>query len=123
MDKQLHMLTSLENELKELQRQAKQYEEQYRSTRKKLEAARLADEMDRQQITNIRTVQAAAPPQEPIPTHRKIKLAIGVMLGLAAGMAVTLGSEYLGQGLTTPSIAQKRLNLPVLTSVSNKRFD
>ena len=121
LDNQLHMLASLENELKDLQRQARQYEEQYRNTLKKLEVAHLADEMDRQQITNIRTVQAAKPPTEPIQTHRNVKLTIGLMLGLAAGVVVTLGSEYLGQGLTTPTIAEKRLHLPVLTSVSNKQ--
>ena len=48
---------------------------------------------------------------------------IGVMLGLAAGIVVTVGTEYLGQGLTTPPIAEKRLNLPVLTSVASKRMD
>lgn len=79
--------------------------------------------MDRQQITNIRMVQPASPPSEPLQTHRKVKLIIGVMLGMAAGIVVTVGSEYLGQGLTTPTIAETRLNLPVLTSVANKKID
>ena len=122
MDTDLQALADKEKELRELQRELARSENNYQTYITKLEETRLVDEMDRQKIANIRVVQAATVPVEPVKPRKRLYIALGVLFGAFAAVGLVFFSEYIGQGLSTPESVERRLGLPVLVTVPVKRL-
>jgi uncharacterized protein involved in exopolysaccharide biosynthesis len=122
MDTDLQALADKEKELRELQRELARSEHNYQVYITKLEETRLIDEMDRQKIANISVVQAATVPVEPVKPRKRLYIALGVLFGAFAAVGLVFFSEYIGQGLSTPEMVERRLGLPVLVTVPIKRL-
>lgn len=103
--------------LRELERDVAVKLENYRSYLSKLQAFKLSDEMDQSKVSNISVVQTADIPIKPIRPIKILNLAMGVLLGMLAGIALAMLKEYLSQQITTPEAAEKRLGLTVLATI------
>ena len=111
-----------ETELQNLQREAENNEKNYNIYVTKLEEALISDEMDRSKIANIKVIQKAIVPIRPVPSKKKLQLAVGVILGMASGLALALFSEYIiGQDISSPEDVKKHLGLPVLATFPYKK--
>ena len=120
VESRLQALSGREKEFNDLERNIQDYEKKYQLALGKLEQAQLSDEMDQQRLTNIRIVQAATLPTTSTGGHKKVKLIIGLLLGTAAGFGLAFIIEEVTQSLNTPTSAERRLGLPVLTSIAHK---
>ena len=101
LEKQISEYTQSGAEYRELARDREAAEKSHEVYAKKLEEFRASEEMDRQKLTNISVIQAAAVPIAPIRPNKKLNLLVSVMLGIALGFAWGLLVEFRerqGQG-------------------------
>jgi uncharacterized protein involved in exopolysaccharide biosynthesis len=121
IDEKLLVLTRHEKEFNALQRQLETHEQNYRTAVTKLEEARLAEEMNRRKSANISVIEPAVPPIQTLAAGKEMTIAGGLFLGMVVGLGMAFGAERMSQRLSTPSDVERRLGLPVLTAVPQKR--
>ena len=111
-----------ENRNKELLRDVAGNDEKYRTYRQRLEEARIYDELDRQKMTSVSVIESASPPLIPTnpPKPLALLIAIAVVFSIAASFGIGYLSEFLKQGMSTPTEVERRLDLPVLVAIPIK---
>ncbi len=116
LDKEIQALDLQENYVRDLRRDLSSSEQIYDDYSKRLEEARISDDMDRQKMTSINVVEKASVPIAPVSPSKPLGffLALAAVAGLGGGIVVAFVLESLGQGLLSAQKAEKRLNLPVL---------
>jgi capsular polysaccharide biosynthesis protein len=77
--------------------------------------------MNLQRMSNVSVIQAATIPAKPIKPKKALNILLGIILGAMSGLGYAFFSEYASQGLSTPESVEKRLGLPVLTTISYKK--
>ncbi len=87
----------------------------------KVEAAKITEEMDRQQIANISIIQSAKVPMKPVRSKKNLIAILGLILGVGLGIAIAMVLEYLRMGYTRPEQVTQDLGLPILASITNKQ--
>ncbi|MGC9963792.1 MAG: Wzz/FepE/Etk N-terminal domain-containing protein [Syntrophobacteraceae bacterium] len=111
-----------ESKYKQLTRNVADNEEKYKTYLSKLEEARIHDELDRQKMTNVSVLEPASIPV--IPNNRPLPLVvyvlISVLLGLAGSIGLAFSMEIMSPGMSTPTQAERRLELPVLAVIGCK---
>jgi uncharacterized protein involved in exopolysaccharide biosynthesis len=107
--------------LENLRRDVAVNDRNYRTYLEKVEDARILEDLNRQKSTSISVIQGATVPVEPVSPRKLLNIALGLMLGLLAGLGLAFVIEFSAQGLSTPGSAERVLGLPVLTTVSLKR--
>ncbi len=118
MDKEILALDLTEKELQISKREVAANEKNYETYLSKLEEARISEDMDRQKMANISVIQEAFVPVKPIKPRKTVNIVLGIIIGVFSGLGFAFFSEYLSQGLSTPESTERRLNLPVITSIS-----
>jgi len=123
-NRRVQALDLKEKKLRELLRERDTTERNYQTAAKKLEEARVFDDMDRQKMTSVSVIQPAEVPLKPIKPNKSLPifLLMGACLGLGGGCGLAYVMEATSQQMTTPHDAEKRLNLPVLVTVPDKEF-
>ena len=81
------------------------------------EVARIDSQLARQQITNIRQVQAPSLQKKAVSPRKTIVAALGLMAAAMAGLGLPLASSLLDSTYATPSSLQQEFGLPVLMSI------
>ncbi len=120
LDKKIGTLDLREKELRNLKREVATNEKNYKTYLNKSEEARISDDMDRRKMANIAVIQKAIVPAKPIKPRKGLNIALGIILGAMSGLGFAFFSEHISEGLSTPESAERRLDLPVLTTISNK---
>ncbi|GJL78469.1 MAG: hypothetical protein NPINA01_14580 [Nitrospinaceae bacterium] len=120
LDKDLLVLDRKGQDYKMLLRKLDTNEKNYETYLRKSEEANVSKEMDQMKLDNIKVIQEATVPPKPIKPNKKLNVIMSVVLGAFSGLGLAFLSEYLTQGLSTPEEAERRLGLPVLTSVPHK---
>ncbi len=121
VDREIQSMDLKEKELAGLKREASTNEKNYRTYVDKVEEARISDDMNLQKMANVSVIQAAAVPAKPVKPKKTLNILLGIVLGAVSGLGFAFFSEYSSQGLSTPESVEKRLGLPVLTTVSYKK--
>jgi uncharacterized protein involved in exopolysaccharide biosynthesis len=120
-DKGLQDLELREKELNSLMRDRDANEKNYMTYLERLEEAKIADEMNRQKMANVTIINPADIPVKPIKPKKTLNIIIGIIFGMISGIGLAFLREYMSQGLSTPSQAERRLGLKVLVSVPYKK--
>ncbi len=120
VDRDIQELDLRGREFQELRREVTVNESNYQTYLKKLEEARISDDMDRQKIANISVIQTASIPMTPVKPRKEYNLMLGVVLGALAALGSGFLSEYASQGLSSPESVRRKLDLPVLASLPCK---
>jgi len=108
-------------EMQELRREITSYENNYQTYARRLEEARISDDMDRNKIANINVVEEPNASMIPDTKLRKKEIAVmGLLGGLIAGLVLAFMIEILSPRMSTPLIAEKRLGLPVMVAIPRK---
>ena len=112
------------NQLLDLRRELLSNEQMYQTYSKRLEEARISDDMDLQKMTSISLVEKASVPIRPVSPSMRLGffLLVAAIAGLGGGIAIAFLLESLGQGLLTPQKVEKRLDLPVLLVLPKMRI-
>src|SRR5438105_3091088 len=79
----------------DLQREKKEAEDNYQLYAKKREEARIADELDRQKITNVSIAEAATVAQIPSSPNRPLNLILGILLAGFLSLGTVFSAEML----------------------------
>ena len=112
--KQLEADTTKHNDL---QRQVKEAEDNYQLYAKKREEARIADELDRQKITNVSIAEAATVAQIPSSPNRGVNLVLGVFLAAFLSLGSVFSAEMLSDAIHTPRQLEALTGANVLATV------
>ena len=104
----------------DLQRQKREAEDNYQLYAKKREEARIADELDRQKITNVSIAEAATVPQIPSSPNRPMNLIIGMVLAGFLSLGSAFSAEMFSDVVHTPRQLEALTSAPVLATVPEK---
>ncbi len=120
LNKKIQRLDELHKELIVLERQRAADEQNYQLYLKKVEEAKVSEEMDRLKMSNISVIQPPEIPRRPAGRPTNIKLALGAIFASIMGVGFAFVLEYFHGGYTRPDQAAEDLDLPVLASFSHK---
>jgi uncharacterized protein involved in exopolysaccharide biosynthesis len=101
----------------DLQRQVKESEDNYQLYAKKREEARIADELDRQKITNVSIAEAPAVPRIPSSPNRPLNLVLGIFVAGVLSLGAVFSAEMLGDTVHTPRQLEALTGSTVLATV------
>jgi len=101
----------------DLQRQKKEAAENYQLYAKKREEARIADELDRQKITNVSIAEAPTIPRIPSSPNRPLNLLLGVFVATFLSLGTVFSAEMLGSTVHTARQLEALTGATVLATV------
>jgi uncharacterized protein involved in exopolysaccharide biosynthesis len=104
----------------DLERQKKEAEDNYQLYAKKREESRIADELDRQKITNVSIAEVATVPQLPSSPNRPVNLLLGVFLAGFLSLGTVFSAEMLSDAVHTPRQLEGLTGAMVLATVPEK---
>jgi uncharacterized protein involved in exopolysaccharide biosynthesis len=107
----LEKLPNKELNLARLERAVKVSENTYIILLEKYQEARINEAME---LGDIRVIDEARIPKDPIKPNKKLNLAIGGILGLMLGVMLTFFMEYMDNTIKTTDDIERYLGLPVL---------
>ena len=117
LDRDIQALDLREKEMQNLKRELTTNEKNFQVYGDKMEEARITDDMNKLKLANISVIQTATTPLEPIKPKKGLNILLGMFFGALSGIGYALFSERNSQGLASPEIAEKRLNLAVLATI------
>jgi len=122
LNAEMQAFEARENRNKELVRDVAGNEEKYHTYRQRLEEARIYDELDRQKMTSVSVIESASPPLVPTnpPKSFPLLIACAVVFSIVGSFGIAYLSEFLKQGMSTPTEVERRLDLPVLVAIPIK---
>ncbi len=109
-------------ELQDLKREVAANEANYEIYLKKVEEARISENMDERKITNITIVQQPSVPVIPDAQKRQKVLSMGLLLSLALSFGAAFIFEFLPRTFSTPESVERRLNVPVLATLEHRKL-
>jgi uncharacterized protein involved in exopolysaccharide biosynthesis len=121
VDAQIRSLDYRGREFADLRREIATNESNYQVYTKKSEEARISEDLDRRKMTNVNLIEKGSVPLAPIQTNKQKILGVGLFLSVAFSLGLAFISEMLPQGLTIPHYAEKKLRLPLLVAISQKK--
>lgn len=113
----LRALDLRDKELQQIERDIKNYRQNYETYFGRVEEARISGEMDQQKMVNVSVIEAASQPIRPIWPRKVLNIALALVFGTAAGLGLAFLAEYLGSGFVTPESAGRSLGVRVLGTV------
>ena len=117
LDRDIQALDLREKDMQNLKRELATNEKNFQIYGEKMEDARITDDMNKLKLANISVIQPATTPLEPIKPKKGLNILLGMLFGALSGIGYALISERNSQGLASPEIAEKRLNLAVLATI------
>jgi uncharacterized protein involved in exopolysaccharide biosynthesis len=108
--------------LDELELQQQVDEENFRNLLQEVDDARVADDLNRERISSIAVVQAPTTPLKPAKPAKTLIMAVGLLFGIAGGIALVLISEMADESFATPEQIEAVAGLPVLGTFSRARL-
>ena len=105
-----------------LSRQVKQADENYQLYAKKQEESRIADELDKQKISNVTIAEAPTVPRVPYKSNRLLTALVGLGLGLMLGLGGAVTAEFFRETVHTPRELEGLSGAPVLATFPHKSY-
>jgi len=121
LNAELRTLESRDKEMQNLRREYAITEKNYHIYTEKTEEARISDDMNRNHLANVSVIQSAAVPPKPIKPRKLLNVAVGIVLAAVSSLGCAFLAEYASQVFSTPEKAERRLRLPVLVTIAQKR--
>lgn len=117
LDDEIKALDLREKEMQNLKRELATNEKNFQVYGDKMEEARITDDLNKLKLANISVIQPAPIPVVPIKPKKGLNILLGIVFGTLSGIGYALFVERNSQGLVSPELAEKRLNLKVLATI------
>lgn len=114
---QLHLLLKHEPTIKQYEERLDILKDRHVATAKKMEEARLSEELDAEKVSNIKVEQPASYVPKPVSPKKSLVLLLGLLAGAFGGLGLATTCEFLDHSYKTPEQVESSLNLPVLLSI------
>jgi uncharacterized protein involved in exopolysaccharide biosynthesis len=115
--RQLHLLLKHEASINQYEERLAILKERHISTAKRMEESRMADELDAEEVSNIRVEQPASFIPKAVSPKKYLVLLLGLVAGSIGGLGLATTCEFLDHSYKTPEQLESSLNLPVLLSI------
>jgi capsular polysaccharide biosynthesis protein len=89
----------------------------YQNYLRKVEEARVSEDMNRNKITSIAVIEAASPPQLPAGPGKKIKLLLVFGFATMGGLGLAFAVDLASRRFFSDEQVENTLGIPVLASV------
>ena len=113
----LQQLNEHEVEIRELERKAELLRANYMTYAKNRELARISNDLDARQISNVNLIQPATLVTKPVSPRKLPILVLGLAAAVFGAVGAALASEWLDQSLRIPEDIETQLSLPVLLTI------
>ena len=110
-------LAQIELVEQDLAREAKQVEENYLTSYRKREEARLSDALDAQGIVNVAIAEKAAIPVDPTGPPASLLVLLGALVAGLVSVAVACAVDFWNPSFRTPDEVESTLGTPVLAAL------
>ena len=110
-------LNSKESGVAQAQRQVDLLEANYRTYAEKLEQARIDQQLETEQISNVNILEPATYVAKAATPNRLLVGGLGLILAVSGSILICLLADYSDHSLKTPDDVEKSLDLPVLMSI------
>jgi len=117
LDSEIRALDLREKEMQNLKRELASNEKNFQVYDEKMEEARITDDMNKLKLANISVIHPATVPIAPIKPNKRLNILMGIIFGAISGIGYAFFSERNSQGLVSPEMAEKCLNLKVLATI------
>ena len=97
-----------------LKREADSNQQLYDVLLKRLKETSLSQGLD---SSNVRVIEVAIVPTNPVKPRKVLNLAIGVLVGLAVGVGAAFFLEYMDDTVSTPEQVERALGVPVFSLI------
>lgn len=114
---ELKALNDTELKLAQLEREMEMQAANYKKYSESLEQTRIDQALEMDKISNIRVVQPATYPVNPVPSTKRLKLAMGFFLGIFGGVGLAFFSEFQDRTFGKPEHIEDRLQLPLFAAI------
>ncbi len=115
----LNRFNQLELEFKRLKQEVDINRENYKEYLIKFEESRISNAMDTDRLTNVKVIEPATAPFDPVSPKVLLNLALGFILGGFGSLGLAFCSEFLDDCIETDQDVESLLEMPVLASVSH----
>jgi uncharacterized protein involved in exopolysaccharide biosynthesis len=122
IEKRLAGLNSAERQLEDLERERQLAVQNYTEYSKRLEDARISEELDRRRVANISILSPPSLPVSPIFPRRLLIMILSLVAGLVLGLAVAVLLQGLSDRITRPRDLAGIEGLEVLGAFDLKRL-
>lgn len=120
INQSIRVINLNEQKLEDLKREKLINEKNYETYVNRAEESRLLDEMNKQKLSNIRVIQSASVPAEPVSMSKAQVIILGVVGGMILAVVSAFLSDKTRQTFSTPRQIEKALMLPVLASLQRR---
>jgi uncharacterized protein involved in exopolysaccharide biosynthesis len=108
-------------QLEDLKREVAANEVNYSTYLKKVEEARISENMDERRMTNITIVQRPSVPTAPVVLNEQKILRGGLLAAIMLSLGVGFCFEYLPQTFSTPESVERKLRIPLLAALEHRK--
>jgi uncharacterized protein involved in exopolysaccharide biosynthesis len=117
---QLHSLDFRVKDAQEIRREIASQESNYQIYLRKLEEARISDDMDRQKMVALKIVDETTLSKAQPNRLRQNMLGAGILFAIFGGVGLAFLLEFLSPVMTVPQDAERRLGIPVMVAITKK---
>lgn len=117
---QLHSLDFRVKDAQEIRREIASQESNYQIYLRKLEEARISDDMDRQKMVALKIVDETTLSKAQPSRLRQNMLGAGILFAIFGGVGLAFLLEFLSPVMTVPQDAERRLGIPVMVAITKK---
>jgi uncharacterized protein involved in exopolysaccharide biosynthesis len=113
----IEKISTSERTLRDLVRRRNEAESVYQNYLRKVEEARVSEDMNRNKITSIAVIEPASPPSLPGGPGRKLKLLLGFGFATLGGLGLAFAVDLASRRFFSDEQVENTLGIPVLASV------
>jgi len=114
---QLSTINGHKGELLTLEARLAVKESLYKDYLNKLEETKISEELDLKKVTNVRVFQEPTTSPKPLNAAKFIKIMVGALFGVLAGIGVAFFAEFRKRAFYTPEGVEEKLGVPVLARI------
>lgn len=113
-------LEAIAAELERLETEVANAQEAHQNYVRKAEEARFLGAMDESRIVNVSLLERAEVPLTPEPSEILMRTLLGALLGLAFGVVLAIGRDWLDPAIQSGLQAERMTGLPVIAEIPSR---